>query len=767
MTLQGSHLVRAASWALVGALFVVPLTLGRNSTAPDLVAHIVLSVLCGVAVVGILLSGRPRPRWRRSDWCVVALVGVYVVSSFTTVHPRGTLADLMRLADYLALYWLVRTLLRGERMLLAGTLSLALGTGAAAAMGVQEYLKTAVVGDTSWRAFGPFYNPNILASALMMGIPLWLALVKPAKLPVHRLATVVALAVCLLGFFATGSKGGALALMGALLVGAVIAPDPAREGALKRVAIGVGLVVLLAAAAMLVPSFRVRVLSAFGSQSNSMMFRYYTWLGTWHMFLANPLLGFGPGTFTAAYPRFAVVGHTLMAHQTYLQVAAEAGALGLAALVSVLGTRLWHGFQGARQLTGLRRSIAVAATVGMVAFCLHNVVDYAWHITATGMAFWVLAGLARAALDGEPDQETGPAKPRRVWLRIAVPAAVALLSSIPAAMALRAASLASHGQLRQAASWDPLNDIYRRQIAMATHDAARRGDERLYDQALRYWHYVEFLRPTHPGTPYNRGLINEDLGRPDEAVSDYREAIELSPTWTKPYVALGQLYEDLGRRGEALEVYRRLDELSTGPLFDYPPVAEALDPNFAYAWLALGDEAPLSEARDLYVKACKYLRRVMGANRIMEGVWRNSGEWEQRQSPELARLAEEAAQRNLNIGDPGPRLRAALLLIDAGRSTRSAKAFIRDEDAAGRFEDMVEAWSYYVSASHLLAQRQLDRSDDLFILARQRLGDALQDADVQQRLREGPHGWRDGEFGGFERLLKKAEECEAAKKQAG
>jgi O-antigen ligase/tetratricopeptide (TPR) repeat protein len=760
MTRLGAWIVQVASWALVGALFVAPLALGKLVETRDLWAHIALCAIAGAAALGALLAGAPRLRLHRADAALLSLLLAYGAASFVTVYARGTLLELMRLLDYLALYAAVRTLLRSERLLVAGAVAFACGGAACAVLGLREYLPTALAGDPSWRAFGPFLNPNLLAAMLLMVIPLWIALLSMSRLPVMRVASVLGLVLCWFCFFVTGSKGGALSLLGALTVGAIVAPDPAKGGLLKRALIGVGLVAFAGAAALLLPPIRVRLAQALGPQSNSTMFRYYTWLGTWHMMLARPLLGFGPGTFGVAYPRFAIVGHTDLAHETYLQVAAETGLVGAAALFAALGTQLAAAARAARRLAGDRRTVSAACAAGMVGFCLHNAVDYAWHVTATGMAFWILAGLVGAAWEGDaqppssPDPE--PKKPsrkrtesRRVpWIAVAGVALALALLILPAGLLIHAAGLAAVGDYEAAARFDPLNDVYPREVALMAQQAARQGRPELYQRADAEWGRVQRLRPTYPGTPYNLGLIAQDQGDADRGLAEYREAEARAPTWTKAILAEAELLDNIGRHDEALRVYERLAGLAESPLFRYPAVSDDLDPSYAYAWLAIGDSEPADRARPLYVRAARYLRRVMAANRSMEGVWRQSGEWERKQSPELADLCEEVARRHVSFEDPGPRLRAALLLVDAGRPQLAEELLLPPRGRQAEralFERVMDGWADHVAATHLQTQGRFEAADPLIRGAAAELSEALASPALAS-LRDGPYGWTEAEM---------------------
>jgi hypothetical protein len=74
MTRFATRMTTAASWAVVGGLFLAPVTLGKLVEARDLWAHLLLCAIAGAAVVGALLSGLPQVRLRRTDAAVLALL---------------------------------------------------------------------------------------------------------------------------------------------------------------------------------------------------------------------------------------------------------------------------------------------------------------------------------------------------------------------------------------------------------------------------------------------------------------------------------------------------------------------------------------------------------------------------------------------------------------------------------------------------------------------------------------------------------------------
>jgi tetratricopeptide (TPR) repeat protein len=61
------------------------------------------------------------------------------------------------------------------------------------------------------------------------------------------------------------------------------------------------------------------------------------------------------------------------------------------------------------------------------------------------------------------------------------------------------------------------------------------------DKAFRQYDLVTKLDPTNPAGFFNRGLCNEMLNRPQDAVLDYRKALVIDSGYQSPKKALQRL----------------------------------------------------------------------------------------------------------------------------------------------------------------------------------------------------------------------------------
>ena len=163
-----------------------------------------------------------------------------------------------------------------------------------------------------------------------------------------------------------------------------------------------------------------RALTVFDRSDYTRSMRALIWRETVEMISASPVLGVGPGQYRASLPAYSdrgawrdLAGQTRYeprrAHNEYLHFAAEAGLLGLAAMVWLLGSLLWTGVRILRSLPRsdpegrIDRGRAMTAGIlcGIVASLLHACVSFNLHDPVSSLHFWLLGGVM-VGLSGRP-----------------------------------------------------------------------------------------------------------------------------------------------------------------------------------------------------------------------------------------------------------------------------------------------------------------------------------------------------------------------------
>jgi putative inorganic carbon (HCO3(-)) transporter len=192
------------------------------------------------------------------------------------------------------------------------------------------------------RASGPMEDPNDLAYVIVAALPLLLAAAPAARRSRWFLLLTLGTAVLLvLGAAATLSRGGALALLAAAAWLTVRRAIPIKVIAPLFAVVGLALVVTYVVAQPVLAT-------ALGEKSfvasSNVDERTERWVAAAKMVSDEPLLGVGPGGFRHHYTpvsRNAEPAEQFpVAHNMYLEVAAELGVLGFAAFAATIAAGL-------------------------------------------------------------------------------------------------------------------------------------------------------------------------------------------------------------------------------------------------------------------------------------------------------------------------------------------------------------------------------------------------------------------------------------------
>jgi len=110
----------------------------------------------------------------------------------------------------------------------------------------------------------------------------------------------------------------------------------------------------------------------------AVMERLAHWQAAWGMFNDRPWLGVGIGNYEPVYPAYSLpgwmepLGH---AHNYYLNIAAEAGLIGLAAYLVLWGAALWQAWNVVRTTEGYWRGVAAGILGVLTHLSVHNIFD--------------------------------------------------------------------------------------------------------------------------------------------------------------------------------------------------------------------------------------------------------------------------------------------------------------------------------------------------------------------------------------------------------
>lgn len=186
----------------------------------------------------------------------------------------------------------------------------------------------------SARSSGTMGNANLLGSFAMAMIPVGAGfLLSRGRLSRLRYAAAGLFALLCMGALLASKTRGSL--IGLLALGVAVPFVPFIRRNRKRLAIVMVAILILLALSVLLLSSRMEELA--DVESGTLQVRQLIWSGTLSMWLSNPVLGYGPGSFQMVFPSFrdpeyfilGVSHNTLHAHCEYLEILVDTGAAGL------------------------------------------------------------------------------------------------------------------------------------------------------------------------------------------------------------------------------------------------------------------------------------------------------------------------------------------------------------------------------------------------------------------------------------------------------
>jgi O-antigen ligase len=240
----------------------------------------------------------------------------------------------------------------------------------------------------SSRIFGTFSNPDALAAGIELLLPATLVFMwqmTPKVRPVGRCAFVTILGGCALAsLYWTGSKAAWLVTLVMALVALCLSSIPLKW---KRLLV-VGVLVLGVA------SFGIRMARSANKEKEraSVVTRFAYWRGAIKVTESRPILGTGPGTFSASYKQVIRPGddYAQLCHNDYLEQACDSGILGALLYLPIIVCSLILLYRY-RIKSSQKFSIYHGILLGILGLALHSAVDYPIYIPALAwpMFFWM------------------------------------------------------------------------------------------------------------------------------------------------------------------------------------------------------------------------------------------------------------------------------------------------------------------------------------------------------------------------------------------
>ena len=216
------------------------------------------------------------------------------------------------------------------------------------------------------RPFLPFVTPNALGGYLGMMIPLFLAGRKKSWVVILPIIALVL----------TKSVAAIVSLCAGLALYTWLSGRTNKKL--------IALPILLAGAAVCIFMMRAVAGQAHTQPVFSALMRLSYWKDTIGLIKAHFLTGVGIGTFDLPGSRYA--------HNSYLQLWAETGIIGIAAFLWLVAAFFTAAFKNLRVAASKNLSAALLAASSI--FLLHNLLDFTFFLPEISLLWWIITGLA-------------------------------------------------------------------------------------------------------------------------------------------------------------------------------------------------------------------------------------------------------------------------------------------------------------------------------------------------------------------------------------
>ena len=597
------HCLNAVLLALLAAAFVwIQCWIGGTRLVFSMPAYGLLA-LAGLLSILLIEKGRARPR-------ISCLLTATILGGYVLVRAARSPTDFLWWSDYfmvtacLIAYLLVALYLESNRLRTALVVVFFVMVAAQFFWPGSAFRQFAL-GDNHM-AFG-FMRPNMgrrasgffISSISLAGyleaagvIALSMACWSRWQGWLRGLAGMVA-ALCWAGVAVTGSRGGYLSTIVSLLAFAVLSlvivrrlnPEmfgpTAAIGGILFGALLIGAPFLMSKNDMLRRRLTLLTGQMGGNQQDA---RIYNWQAALDQFRQAPLLGTGAGThlyYGRMFRRPELQADPVHAHSDYLELLAEYGVAGGAAMALFLITHLWSGWRSISRLIEIElqdryrsRTTALALQVGalsaVAAYLAHSAIDFNLHIPANALLFAMIFGiLANPGIEERRERsrsETGekPHKHRSRGIRIVYGAALPALGVllILSGVWLRLPVLPLPGALQPR----PLRG---ENLGEQARVALRNGS---FPEAIDLGRHALALQTRNPEIYFTMGeanramarsLTSRTLRRPyyEAAAESYRNGLKIFPKDENLLVRLGQALDGLNEFPEAAEAYKKAIEL--------------------------------------------------------------------------------------------------------------------------------------------------------------------------------------------------------------
>ena len=318
-------------------------------------------------------------------------------------------------------------------------------------------------------------------------------------------------------------------------------------------------------------------------------FRRFVWQGTIIMIKEHPFTGVGLGGFKQRYPEYQAkflerdeypsyvqASNVPQAHNEFLQVWAEMGILGVAAVIWLVAALFYNGISILKNLkTPYMWKLETGMLAGCFAVLVHAIVSFPFHLASTASVFVPLCSLISVMGSGEFCDTASPKHkenhsvesraPSR-WIPVAQ-ILIIVLTVICTVITVRPIMadiyLKIGGAYLKERRWDIAKEYITKGISLNPYDGKLhfalavvyngKGDDDRSIQELK-----RSLETFKDVNIYNNlGATYMRKGMLDNAIAEWKKAVAVRPDLIDTHIFLGKAYRSKGMLKESEREYKK------------------------------------------------------------------------------------------------------------------------------------------------------------------------------------------------------------------
>ncbi len=396
---------------LAAVSFLETLSLGPGVSLVKLIGALLVVSWLALLMVGQENENDFFATHPKITYLVLVFVGWVAVSVIWAENSGAVYESLLRYALNTLLLLIVFSALRTNRHVVWVLTGFVVGAAFSAAYGLVVPPDPGVGERLSGRGLHPNESAALFVAAAVLAAALAASL---RDRPLSRFAAAIGALICTYGAMLTLSRGGLVALAAALIAAILMAGRWRRAVAALAAVVVLGAVGYFGVVAS--PDAKARVTNVAEGGGTG---RVDIWTIGWRMVQDEPLRGVGSGNFKYRSVHYLlepgaleradyIVDDPKVAHNTYLQVLAELGIVGLVLFLGIISfslrctVRAVRAFQraGDQHMEVISRALFVAITSLLVAafFGSRQYQNQLWLLLSVGPALWAIARTQANAL---------------------------------------------------------------------------------------------------------------------------------------------------------------------------------------------------------------------------------------------------------------------------------------------------------------------------------------------------------------------------------